>query len=108
MCPMSRKIFSLFVTAACVCAQAAAPANKPERLEWFRDLGFGMFIHWSVDSQLGSVISHSLVGASPDYVDRFFTLLPRTFNPRKFEPRDLGCAGQAGRHKVRGLHRQAP
>ncbi|HET6218567.1 MAG TPA: alpha-L-fucosidase, partial [Acidobacteriaceae bacterium] len=30
--------------------------NKPERLEWFRDQGFGLFIHWSVDSQLGVVI----------------------------------------------------
>jgi alpha-L-fucosidase len=37
--------------------------NKAERLEWFRDLGFGMFIHWSVDSQSGAGISHSLVGA---------------------------------------------
>ena len=62
--------------------------NKPERLEWFRDLGFGMFIHWSVDSQIGSVISHSLAGASEDYRKRFFEDLPRTFNPRKFDPED--------------------
>jgi alpha-L-fucosidase len=62
--------------------------NKPERLEWFRDLGFGMFIHWSLDSQIGSVISHSLAGASPDYRKRFFEDLPRTFNPRKFRPED--------------------
>ena len=60
--------------------------NKPERLEWFRDLGLGMFIHWSIDSQLGSVISHSLVGASEDYVDRFITGLPASFNPEKFNP----------------------
>ena len=33
--------------------------NKPERLEWFKDAGFGMFIHFSFDSQLGIVISHS-------------------------------------------------
>lgn len=66
----------------------AAPGNRPERLEWFRDLGFGLFIHWSVDSQLGGVISHSLVGASPEYCERYFTLLPRTFNPHKFNPRD--------------------
>ena len=46
--------------------------NKPDRAEWFRDLGFGLFIHWSVDSQIGSTISHSLVGASDDYVNRFF------------------------------------
>ena len=62
--------------------------NKKERLDWFRDLGFGMFIHWSVDSQIGSVISHSLVSADEGYVRRFFTELPKTFNPRKYHPQD--------------------
>jgi alpha-L-fucosidase len=62
--------------------------NKAQRLEWFRDQGFGMFIHWSVDSQTGVVISHSLVGASSDYAERFFKDLPKTFNPRKFHPED--------------------
>ena len=39
---------------------AAEPAgNRPERLEWFRDLGFGLFIHWGLDSQVTSIISHS-------------------------------------------------
>lgn len=59
--------------------------NRPERVEWFRDLGFGLFIHWSVDSQLGVVISHSLVGASADYIERFFQL-GRTFDPQDFKP----------------------
>lgn len=68
-------------------AAPARAANQPDRLEWFRDLGFGMFIHWSVDVSLGSVISHSLVGASPDYVQRYFTELPRAFNPTRFEPK---------------------
>ncbi|HTJ29861.1 MAG TPA: alpha-L-fucosidase [Acidobacteriaceae bacterium] len=62
--------------------------NQPDRLEWFRDQGFGLFIHWSVDSQLGVVISHSLVGASPEYTERFFTELPTSFNPREFHPDD--------------------
>ena len=69
-------------------AQNASDLNRAGRLEWFRDQGFGMFIHWSVDSQLGSVISHSMVAASPDYLDRFVNLLPKTFNPRKFFPDD--------------------
>src|SRR6266545_5036157 len=69
-------------------AVAVAPAeNRPDRLEWFRDAGFGLFIHWSVDSQLGSVISHSLVGATEDYIQRFFRL-PETFNPKKFDARE--------------------
>jgi alpha-L-fucosidase len=74
----------------------AAPAqtdplnrNRPERLEWFRDQGFGMFIHWSVDGQIGTVISHSMVGASDDYLRRFVFDLPKTFNPRKFHAGDL-------------------
>ena len=69
-------------------AQEAVPplGNKPERLEWFRDQGLGLFIHWSIDSQLGVIISHSLAGASDEYVDRFYTDLPKTFNPTRFDP----------------------
>jgi alpha-L-fucosidase len=59
--------------------------NKPERLEWFKELGFGMFIHFSFDSQLGVVISHSMAGASQDYLDRFVNELPKTFNPKEFD-----------------------
>ncbi len=63
--------------------------NKPERLEWFRDLGFGMFIHFSFDSQLGVVISHSMVGASDDYLNRFVNELPKTFNPKDFDATEI-------------------
>jgi len=79
-----RKFFVL----AAIAAAALGAQNQPDRLEWFRDQGFGLFIHWSVDSQLGTVISHSLAGASDDYTNRFFTELPKTFNPRKFHPED--------------------
>ncbi|MEP3388346.1 MAG: alpha-L-fucosidase, partial [Reichenbachiella sp.] len=60
--------------------------NKPELEEEFMDMGFGIFVHWSVDSQLGSVISHSMVGASEDYVNRYINELPKTFYPNKFDP----------------------
>jgi alpha-L-fucosidase len=63
--------------------------NKSERLEWFRNLGFGMFVHFSYDSQLGIVISHSLVGASNDYINRYFNELPKTFNPKKFDATEI-------------------
>lgn len=59
--------------------------NKPERAEWLRDLGFGMFLHFSLDSQLGTVISHSMVGASDDYNNRFLKELPKTFDPYLFD-----------------------
>ena len=42
----------------------------------------------TIDVPLGSVISHSLVGASPDYVRRYCDILPRVFNPTRFDPRE--------------------
>lgn len=67
-------------------ADFSSSLNKADRVEWFRDQGFGLFIHWSMDSQLGVTISHSLVGASPDYTERFFNELPKTFDPTRFDP----------------------
>lgn len=64
----------------------AQSGNRPERLAWFQDQALGMFIHWSLDSQLGSVISHSLVGASKEYRERYLTMLPQTFLPTRFHP----------------------
>jgi alpha-L-fucosidase len=69
-------------------ATPAGSRNRAERLEWFRDAAFGLFIHWSVDAPLGGVISHSLVGADAAYTRRFFEELPRAFHPRKFHPQD--------------------
>jgi alpha-L-fucosidase len=69
------------------CMTAQTPTdNKPERLEWFRDQGLGLFIHWSVDSQLGTIISHSLAGSSRAYQDKFYRELPQTFDPTHFDP----------------------
>ena len=62
--------------------------NRRHSVDEFIDMGFGMFIHWSMDSQLGAVISHSLVGADKAYRDKFFNELPKTFNPKKFDPEE--------------------
>lgn len=68
--------------------------NKPEREQWFTDLGFGMFIHWSLDVQLGAVISHSMVGASEDYLNRYINELPNTFDPKDFHPEQWAKAAK--------------
>lgn len=60
--------------------------NDPAREAEFMDWGLGMFVHWSHDSQLGSVISHSMVGASDKYLDRYINELPKTFNPKRYDP----------------------
>jgi alpha-L-fucosidase len=86
------RLFFIFSISLLLPAQSVEPIpwsrNKADRLEAFRDLGFGMFIHWSLDSQLGLEISHSLVGASDDYLTRYIEDLPKTFNPYKFNPTD--------------------
>jgi alpha-L-fucosidase len=81
-------LFCLILLVAAGQAKAQQSANIPEREEWFQDLGFGMFIHWSFDSQVGAVISHSMAGASQNYLQRFVNELPKTFNPKHFEPED--------------------
>jgi alpha-L-fucosidase len=86
-----RRALALLVLMASAPLQAQVEQgsrNKPERLEWFRNLGFGLFIHWSVDAPLGSVISHSLVGADADFTRRYFEELPRRFDPHRFRPQD--------------------
>ena len=83
-------VFTVFSIVIRLPIEADEPlSNKPERLEWLQDAGFGMFVHWSMDSQLGSVISHSMVGASDDYLKRFINELPKTFNPKRFDPEEL-------------------
>ena len=69
--------------------QSSFNLNKPEREEWLRNTGAGLFIHFNIDAQLGVVISHSLVGASSDYVERYFKDLPKTFDPSKFNPKEI-------------------
>ena len=81
-CLMALLIASTFI----VHAQAVQTTNRPDRVQWYQDLGFGMFIHWNVDVTLGAVISHSLSGASDEYVEKYLTELPGYFNPEQFNP----------------------
>lgn len=74
---------------------AAVSGNDLARAQWFSQLGLGLFIHWSLDSQLGSVISHSMVGASQDYLERFINDLPKTFKPTQFDPDDWARQAKA-------------
>jgi alpha-L-fucosidase len=70
-------------------SQLGLNLNKPERIEEMKDAGFGMFIHWGVDVQLGGVISHQLVGASEDYINKYITDLPQTFFPMDWNPEKI-------------------
>ena len=71
------------------------PSNQKDRVNWFQNLGFGMFIHWNVDVTLGAVISHSLAGASDEYAAKYFSELPSYFNPEKFKPSEWAKMAKA-------------
>lgn len=81
---------ALLLSAARLTPAGPAPAlaNDPARCEAFMDWGVGLFIHWSLDSELGSVISHSMVGASDDYLERYIRDLPKFFNPQEDCPEE--------------------
>ncbi|MGA2499129.1 MAG: alpha-L-fucosidase, partial [Tepidisphaeraceae bacterium] len=96
-----------------VTAGAAEPADTAEpwlaeRLAWFSDMKFGFFMHFGAYSQWGCIESWPLVEedkwARPDDLpawtergkdmQRFihdYWLLPKTFNPVKFDPAKMAA-----------------
>jgi len=66
-------------------ATLAIPGNDPQKTEIFRDAGLGLFIHWGINSQVGTEISWPLFNASDDYIERYYALA-KTFNPVLFDP----------------------
>ncbi|OMF32121.1 hypothetical protein BK133_14815 [Paenibacillus sp. FSL H8-0548] len=74
-----------------------AAGNKANKEEEFRDLAFGMFIHWSLDSVMGSTVSHWMCGAEERLIDQFIEDKPKEFNPKYFDADDIAdLARQAG------------
>lgn len=91
---------------------SAYPDWLQERLQWFMDMKFGLFIHWGVYCQWNCIESWPLVEADewgrPDDLecwierdrdlDRFrrdYWALNRTFNPTEFDPSVWATAAAA-------------
>ncbi len=74
---------------SCFSQKISIERNKPELVAEFQQLGFGMFIHWSLDVQLGAIISHNVAVGSKDYQDIYFNDLQKTFNPKRFDPEEI-------------------
>jgi len=66
-------------------ATLSKPGNDPRKTEIFRDAGLGLFIHWGINSQLGTEISWPLFNAAEDYIKKYYALA-ETFNPVAFNP----------------------
>ncbi len=82
-----------------------------QKLEWFQDLKFGLFMHWGIYSQWGCIESWPLVEADPwarpddlpawlernKDIDRFrndYWELSKTFNPTRFDPQKWADAAK--------------
>ncbi|MBX2872302.1 MAG: alpha-L-fucosidase [Saprospiraceae bacterium] len=82
----------LFLVAPCWLLGQASNTNiknSQSALEWFKDAGLGLRIHWGLESQLGISMEHSLINASPAFQKRFFEDLPQSFNPRDFDAKEI-------------------
>lgn len=95
-----------------VCGAAEGPEGRlAERLEWFQDQRFGLFLHWGIYSQWGCIESWPLVEEDkwgrPDdlkaWVDRAkdmarftrdYFALNKTFNPTRFDPGKWAAAAK--------------
>lgn len=75
--------------------EGETPAGKEERMRWFNDARFGMFIHWGLYSEWAGHVDGKRVNGAGEWIieqakgqlplSRYLTARDR-FNPVKFDP----------------------
>lgn len=70
------------------------PAEHDQRMQWFREARFGMFIHWGLYSQLAGEWKDKTVGGGAEWIQKYleipsseYSRLARTWNPTRYDPR---------------------
>ncbi|WP_036155612.1 alpha-L-fucosidase [Maribacter forsetii] len=94
------KILTVLVLVASMnmsCAQTkkAVQLSEDERMEWWRDAKFGMFIHWGAYSIIGGERGENIAGGGAewamdklDYTIEEYEKFPAMFNPELFNADD--------------------
>lgn len=91
-----RNVF-LLLTAICLLSQSAysqKTLTKDERMAWWRDAKFGMFIHWGIYAQFAGVYNghEQLRGGAEWIMNRSkipvaeYQAMAKNFNPVKYDP----------------------
>ena len=81
-----------------------SPARKEERMEWFREARFGMFIHWGLYSQLAGEWQDKHVTGGAEWIQKYLEIpssqyspLVKTFDAPRFDAdawvRTIAAAG---------------
>lgn len=58
-----------------------SPAKKEERMRWFREARFGMFIHWGLYSQLGGEWKERHVTGGAEWIQKFLEIPSSQYSP---------------------------
>jgi alpha-L-fucosidase len=91
-----RMFFCLTLTAlvllSAVPCEAQSNPTKDQRLQWWRDARFGLFIHWGPVTLTGQEISWSRNGYGKSRYDSLY----RRFNPTRFNAKEWVAQAKAG------------
>jgi alpha-L-fucosidase len=60
--------------------------DDPDRVRWYREAKFGMFIHWGPYSVAGVEASWPILGSNSEISEAEYRALPARFNPTRFDP----------------------
>lgn len=91
---MKKLLLFIYLISLISCGSDQKPDTKAERLEWWKDARFGMFIHWGPVSQKGTEISWSRGREIP--IQEYDNLY-KQFNPVNFNAEEwVKLAREAG------------
>ena len=95
------KKFWSIVLLACMCLNLAGQDGS-DRMGWFRDAKFGMFIHWGIYTELAGIYGDKTDGgewmmSSKQIPIKEYSALAKQFNPVSFDAQDwVDLAAEAG------------
>ena len=99
---MKRLMLSVLLMAASLTGGAQTPAPTPDKMEWFREAKFGMFIHWGIYTELAGIYGDKTDGGewmmhSKQIPIAEYSALASRFNPVRFDATDwVRLAAEAG------------
>ena len=99
---MKRFFLAALLLAASLTGSARTTAPAPDKMDWFRNAKFGMFIHWGIYTELAGIYGDKTDGgewmmSSKKIPIAEYSALAAQFNPVRFDAADwVALAAEAG------------